>query len=240
LRKKVIRAAKKVKRKAKKKRRRSSSTGSSSTSSSSSSTEELMLDTEVLEGQRENLRLWRRTRGALALGTILEAQQTLLTRQGVHPDVQSGELPPVMVQYFKNHLQPVMTPAVSRESHHWAMLLDLLIKGEIARAADLGCQRLKSLEGYAKGVTLDVARNLELVPLERTSLASPTETMQTGRVAAEELKIAQRTRYTLKWGEPSGSYQGGGKKGKTKGEGKKGRQEGKGKKGKEDEKDKAS
>jgi hypothetical protein len=133
-----------------------------------------------------------------------------------------------------------MTPAVSRESHHWAMLLDLLIKGEIARAADLGCQRLKSLEGYAKGVTLDVARNLELVPLERTSLASPTETMQTGRVAAEELKIAQRTRYTPKWGEPSGSYQGGGKKGKTKGEGKKGRQEGKGKKGKEDEKDKAS
>lgn len=71
----------------------------------------------------------------------------------------------------------MMTPALMRESHHWAMMVDLLVQGEIARATDLACQRLKSLEGYAKGVTLDVTRNLELVPLEKASLASPTETI---------------------------------------------------------------
>ena len=63
-----------------------------------------------------------------------------------------------MVQYYRGQLQPVMSPALTRESFHWAMLIDLLVQGEVARGVDLACQRLKSLEGYAKGITLDVAR----------------------------------------------------------------------------------
>jgi hypothetical protein len=62
--------------------------------------------------------------------------------------------------------------------------------------------------------------------------------MQAARLAAEEAKIAQRTRYGSKGGEPSASYISGGKKGKTKGEGKKGKSDGKGKKGKEDVREK--
>ena len=104
----------------------------------------------------------------------------------------------------------------------------------------MACQRLKSLEGYAKGVSQDVTRNLELVPLEKGSLASATETMQAGRLAAEEAKIAQRTRYVGKGGESSTPYVSGGKKGKAKGEGKKGKSEGKTRKGKEEERDKGS
>ena len=49
-------------------------------------------------------------------------------------------------------------------------MVDLLLRGEVARGCDLACQRLKSLESYAKGVTLDISRNLELLPPERTSL----------------------------------------------------------------------
>ena len=118
VRKNVIRTARKVRKKAKKKRRRLSSEGSTSTSSTSSTSDEIMIDSEVFEGQRESQRLWKRTPGALALSTILEAQQCLLTRQGMHPDVQKGPLPPIMVQYFRGQLQPVMTPALVRESHH--------------------------------------------------------------------------------------------------------------------------
>ena len=43
-----------------------------------------------------------------------------------------------MVQYYRANLQPTMTPALSRESHHWSTLVDLLL--EVARGVDLACQ----------------------------------------------------------------------------------------------------
>ena len=239
----AIRRAKKVRKKLKKKRRRSSSSSKESTSmSSTSSSSEVMVDTELFEGQRETHKLWKRAPGTLSVATVLEAQQSLLTRQGYQPDATSGALPPILVQYYRAHLQPVMTPALSREAHHWSLLVDLLLKGEIARGCDLACQRLKSLEAYAKGVVLDISRQLELVPPEKASLTSLTETNQAGKLAQEESKVMQRVRYTGtgKGGEASTSAPGG-KKGKQKGDGKKGKTDYKGqRKGKEEVRDKAA
>ena len=237
----VVRKARKVRKQTKKRKKKDSSTSSPSSSTSSSSSSEMLIESELFEGQRESQKIWRRTPGALALGTVLEAQQALLTRQGVQPEVHRGPLPPIMVQYYRGQLQPSMTPALSRESHHWSTLVDLLLQGEVARGVDLACQRLKSLEGYAKGVTLDVTRQMELVPHEKASLATQTETTKAGRYAEEENKAAHKTRYAGKGGEPSGSYFGGGKKGKSKGDGKKGKAEGKNsRKGKEEEREKAA
>lgn len=98
------------------------------------------------------------------------------------------------------------------------------------------------MESYAKGVTLDISRNLELLPPERTSLVTQTKTQQAGRLTAEELKIQHKTRYLSpgKGGEASSHYTGG-KKGKTKGDGKKGKGDHKGtRKGKEEDKEKSA
>lgn len=231
----AVKRARRLRKESKKKRRRSSSSSTSSTSSSSTSSDGLMIDSEIFEGQKETQRIWRRAPGTLCLSTVLEAQQTLLTRQGIQPEVHKGPLPAIMVQYFRGNLRPIMTPALQRESHHWSMLLDLLVQGEIARGCDL-----KSLESYARGVTLDITRHLELVPAERASLATATETNLAGKQATEESKLQAKTRYPGK-GSEAPPYHSQGKKGKAKGDGKKGRGDGKTqKKGKEDDRDKAS
>ena len=46
-----------------------------------------MVNTELFEGQRESHKLWKKAPGTLAVATVLEAQQSLLTRQGFQPDV---------------------------------------------------------------------------------------------------------------------------------------------------------
>eukprot|EP00435_Cladocopium_sp_Y103_P025411 s123_g6.t1 len=238
VRKLVLKKAKRLRKRGKKKRKRSTESETSSTSSATTTSSEDLPELDLFEGERDTQRLWKKTPGALTLATVIEAQQSLLTRQGVHPEIHQSSLPPIMTQYYRTTLQPAMRPALSRECHHWSMMVDLLLQGEPARAADLGCQRLKSLEAYSRGVHLEVSRNLELVPPERSSLAGQAETSQAGKLAAEESKVASKTRYSGKGGEgmtppPAGQ------KGKTKGDGKKGKSNLKGgKKGKDEEKEK--
>ena len=111
-----VKRARKIRKGSKKKKKSSGSKETSSTSTSSSSEG---LDLEVYEASRETLKIWKKAPGALTCSTVVEAQQSLLDRQGVHPDVTTGALPAIMVQYFRGSLQPMMTPALSRESHHW-------------------------------------------------------------------------------------------------------------------------
>ena len=240
VRKLTIRKARRIRKRGRKKKKRSSSSKSMSSSTSSSSSSMNLVDTEIFEGEKVSHKLWKRTPGALSLATIIEAQQTLLTRQGVHPDVHSGQLPPIMVQYYRANLQPTMGPALSRESHHWAMLVDLLVQGEIARGCDLACQRLKSLESFSKGVALDVSRHLELVPQDKASLTTATEQTVAGKIASEEQKLHSKTRYPGKGAESSYGAPGR-KKGKVKGDGKKGKGDHKGnRKGKDEDKEKTA
>ena len=85
-----------------------------------------------------------------------------------------------------------MSGPVARESHHWGLLLDLLLSGQVAAAADLAAQRLKALEGHSKGMKPELLRQLELVAQEKPSLTSTTEIMKAGRQANEEVKVLQK------------------------------------------------
>ena len=90
---------------------------------------------------------------------------------------------PAIAQYVRQILMPNMSGPVARESYHWGLLLDLLLSGQVAAAADLGAQRLKALEGHAKH---------KLATQERPSLSSTTEIMKAGRQANEEQKVLQK------------------------------------------------
>ena len=81
----------------------------------------------------------------------------------------------------------------------------------------MAAQRLKSLESYARGITLDISRNLELLAQEKVSLATSTETQQASKLSTEEFKLQQKTRYPTqgKGGESSSAYPGG-KRGRPK------------------------
>ena len=150
IRKAVIRKAKKVRKSGKKKKKKKKDSSSSSSTSTSTSSTSLAANLELFEGEIETQRIWRRTPGALAFATVAEAQQSLLTRQGIHPDASSGTVPPILLQYYRTTLQPTMTPALSREAHHWAMMLDLLFQGDICQGSRFRLPKVEVLGGLCK------------------------------------------------------------------------------------------
>lgn len=123
---------------------------------------------------------------------IAEAKEALFTQMGTASEPMEGAVPALVTQYVRQVLMPSMSGPVARESHHWGLLLDLLLTGQVASAADLGAQRLKALEGHSKGMKPELLRQLELVAQERPSLSSTTEIMKAGRQANEEQKVLQR------------------------------------------------
>ena len=78
-----------------------------------------------------------------------EAKEALLNQTGALGEPMDGVVPAI-AQYVRQILMPNMSGPVARESHHWGLLLDLLLSGQVAAVADLGAQRLKALEGHAK------------------------------------------------------------------------------------------
>ena len=226
VRKRALKKAKNLRKPSKKKKKKSSTESSGSTSGTSSTSEELA--TEVYDGERENYVIWKKAPGTLSLLTLTEAQQHLLTRQGVRPDVQNGQLPPLMMQYYRSSLQPGMSPALSRETMHWCSLIDMMLEGEIARSLDLACQRVKSLESLSKGVQADVARKLELIPPERESLTSQGEYLAAGRQHNEEDKINKKVRTPGRGGDYTPPWKGNNKGNQGKGDPKKGKNDRKG------------
>ena len=82
-----------------------------------------------------------------------------------------------------------MSPVIYREAIHWAATLDLMVQGKVASACDVMSQRLKSLEALAKGMKVDLIKQLELIQVDNYGLASSSELHQAGRTAHEENKI---------------------------------------------------
>ena len=90
-----------------------------------------------------------------------------------------------------------MSPVIYREAIHWAATLDLMVQGKVASACDVMSQRLKSLEALAKGMKVDLIKQLELIQVDHHGLASSSELHQAGRTAHEENKI---------YGKATGKY----------------------------------
>ena len=221
-----IRKGKKKKKKSSRSRSKGSSKDETEDSSESSSLGEKQIATsELFESERRSLRLWRRVPGALTQAAILDMQDQMMTAQGyVNQPVTGGAVAPVVVQYFRAHLQPHMGVALARESLHLATILDLSLRGRIAAALDVVSQRLKALEAMARGTNIDIARRLELVGADRPSLLTAPEAGEAGREHQAEDRILKRNTGRWQW-EEKDSYKGG--KGKEKGKRDKGKGEGK-------------
>ena len=225
IRRRVKRKARKVARRSRNKKRGSSSSGSESSSSSSRESVGVE-DKDLFEPATPTQRVWKVCPGALTMAMIAEAKEALLTQMGTASEPMEGAVPAQI-------LTPSMSGPVARESHHWGLLLDLLLSGQVAAAADLAAQRLKALEGHAKGMKPELLRQLELVAQEKPSLASTTEIMKAGRQANEEVKVLQKasSRDTSEkgkgqWRDWKDRFEKGEKSGKFD-KGKKGKSEGK-------------
>ena len=233
------RVKKRARRVARRTRNRKRDGTSSEDDSSSSSTPESFEvdDKDLFEPATSTQRVWKQCPGALTMSMIAEAKEALLNQMGTPGEPMDGAVPAIVTQYVRQVLMPTMSGPVARESHHWGLLLDLLLTGQVAAAADLGAQRLKALEGHAKGMKPELLRQLELVAQERPSLSSATEIMKAGKQANEEQKVLQKA--TSREGQDKGKGQWSEWKPRFE-KGEKGGKQDKGKKGKSEGKKKAS
>lgn len=69
-------------------------------------------------------------------------------------------------------------------------MLDALVRGEVLKAADMACQRLKSLEQISHGASPQLAIKLEILPQDRSTLASSEEAKTAASEHQRELKLA--------------------------------------------------
>ncbi len=183
-RKRILRRAQHV---AKKKGRKGSSTTSSSSSSEVSSIGEE--DSSGLFGEETKVRLvWNKYPGSLTQSAVGQLQRALIQQSGQPWELDKSSLPPIFSQYWRMVLDQKASRAISREMQTLAFVLDLLLQGRPAAAADTATQRLKSLEQMAVGGDYRVSQRLEVVPLEGASMSSTVETLEASRVQREEMK----------------------------------------------------
>ena len=186
---KIRKRFKKMGRKAASRKTKKSETSSSSSTSSSSGGS---LDREDLFGEELRVKkVWKRYPGVLASSLVETMQEALLSTTGQLWEVNKEQLPPILSQYWKQHLAPRMTGPMRRESQTLAYLGDLLLQGQAAGALDVVGQRLKALEQSSQGVHFTVAQKIELVPQELTQITSNVETLEAGKVTREDAKARQ-------------------------------------------------
>ena len=218
VRRKLVKALKK---KLKRKKEESTSGDSSSIDGSGESSDQGSSEDEGIFGDTHKVRVVaRRAPGVLAESTIREMQSQLLTAAGTVWDQEKGEVPAVALQYYRNHLAPLLSGGASREALTLCWSLDLALQGKVANTVDCLAQRLKSLQLTANGGSWRVSQRVEVVPPERGQLTSRAET----QAAAKEDKEEQKTRALAKGKEKGKSESSGagapwryGQKGETKG-----------------------
>ena len=172
---------------AKKKGRKGSSSSSiTSTSEGSSFGEE---DSSGLFGEETKVKtVWNRYPGCLTQSAVVQLQRSLIQQSGQPWELDKSSLPPVFSQYWRMVLDQKASRAISREMQTLSFVLDLLLQGRPASAADAATQRLKSLEQMATGADYRVTQRLEVVPTDGTSMSSTVETLEASRVQREEMK----------------------------------------------------
>eukprot|EP00435_Cladocopium_sp_Y103_P011837 s1936_g3.t1 len=144
VRRKLVKALKK---KMKRKKEESDSASSSSLDGSKESSGKESSGSEGIFGDSHKVRvIARRAPGVLAESTIREMQRQLLTAAGTVWDQEKGEVPAVALQYYRNHLAPLLSGGASREALTLCWGLDLALQGRIANTVDCLAQRLKSLQ----------------------------------------------------------------------------------------------
>lgn len=186
---KVRKRFKKMGRKAASRKTKKSVTSSTSSTSSSSTGS---VDGEDLFGEELRVKkVWKRYPGVLAGSLVETMQEALLSTTGQLWEVNKEQLPPILSQYWKQHLAPRMTGPMKRECQTLAFLGDLLLQGQAAGALDVVGQRLKALEQSSQGIHFTIAQKIELVPQELTQITSNVETLEAGKLTREDAKVRQ-------------------------------------------------
>ena len=219
IRKKVMRYAR---RKTRKRSSTSSSSGGTSSSGETKSSEEagdLLMDVNRIRS------LHRFGPGVLTAMGISRMKESVIELEGLWQE-EDRSLPPVAMKYIRSTLQGKMSGGALKETMTLGTILDLLMMGRVSEAADVGMQRLKSLEKVSQGSSWASTEKLELVG----SLTPQISTRGEMTAAVKEVKLDQNAKGA------SVPYKGKGYP--QEGKGKKGRSEekGKGKKGGENEK----
>ena len=160
-----VRVSKYVK-KGKRRKQRSESTHSDKSTSSSSQPSETGV---LIFGEEDRIRKLARTcLGGLTKMAVREVRRLLLVSTGEAEE--QGDVSPLFVRYWRQNLRQRVSPVLNRESLTVAYALDELLRGRVASAADVLCQRLKSLESLSSGEHWSTCQKLEVVPDEGASL----------------------------------------------------------------------
>ena len=206
VRKRVLRRAQRyVSRKRSRKRSSGSRSGSSSSTSSTETVDPALEGVYAEETKARGLS--ERFPGSLSLETLTSMKRSLLATSGEDGDVKS--VLPVALLYYRNVLGRKATGAQARELLTLSSAIDALLKGRIALATDISCQRLKAQESVLGGTPWQVAQKVEIASPEATAL-----------IARGELKDAQRESYLdsrTRWQQQVSTPKG---QGKPKGKGK--------------------
>ena len=148
---------------------------------------------------------------------------------------EEASLPPIAMKYVRSTLHGKLSGGALREVMTLASMLDLMMMGRVSEAADLGMQRLKSIERVSQGSTWASTEKLELIG----TLAPQISTRAEMSVAAKELKLEHQVKggASLYKGKGVGAPDSKGKKGKVEDKGK-GKRTGEGDRGFKEKKDK--
>ena len=182
------------------KKGRNKDTSTSGSSESSDSSSQMSASEghfgELFTPQTSAQKMWERLPGVLTAQLLQDAHRSMLLQMGSMSST-TGQLQPLTSQYVRQQMGSAMSPVIYREAIHWAAALDLMVQGKVAAACDVMSQRLKSLEALAKGMKVDLIKQLELIQVDHHGLASSSELHQAGRTAHEENKI---------YGKATGKY----------------------------------
>ena len=113
---KILKKARRLGRKKRKKKQDAGSTSSSSRASSSSSTSSLAGSGGLFSTEKRMKVIARRYPGALAASALSEAREHLMTSSGTLWDINKRELPPITIQYTRQHLAASMSPPMLQEA----------------------------------------------------------------------------------------------------------------------------
>eukprot|EP00435_Cladocopium_sp_Y103_P048002 s39_g14.t1 len=160
-----------------------------STSSSGSHSSQRSDDQDLFPEEDQIKYIHRKCPGLLTRHAIKQGKEKVLFLQGESNASKDPE--PVFVRYHRQvFLQNQPSAPLKREHLTLSSVLDALVRGEVLKAADIACQRLKSLEQISQGASPQLAIKLEILPQDRSTLASSEEAKTAASEHQRDLKLA--------------------------------------------------
>lgn len=169
----------------------------------------------LLEQRSKIQRIAELAPGLLSSEALQAMKSQLLQASGTPWGVEDTSLPPLVMQYVRQHCAAKASLPVLRELSTLALICDHLLMGRPAEGLDVAFQRLKSLEMVLAGHTWLTSQKVELLARADQGVAGRGEV----QVAQKEALLDSKAK-----GAAGGSEKGpkgkGGSKGKEKDKGK--------------------